>query len=112
LATLQPEEYVSMTRNGDQFTTVVDVTGLLGSEEIQAAIREGVAANADEMAESGMSEAEINEMLAALPTALEGSSLTVDQYIADGMISRTVIDLVFNVDPAVMGEEGDTASIA
>ena len=112
LATLQPEDYISLTRNGDQFSAVVDVTGLLGSEEIQAAIRSSVAANAEEMAESGMSEAEINEMLASLPAALEGTAVTLDQYVTDGMISRTVLNLALNVDPAAIGQEGEAGSIA
>lgn len=112
LATLQPEEYISMTRNGDQFTTVIDVTGLVGSEEIQAAIRNSVAANAEDLAESGMTEAEINQMLANLPTALQGTNVTLDQYVSNGMISRTVFSMALNVDPAVMGEVGDPVNLA
>lgn len=111
LATLQPENYIAMTRNGDQFTTTLDITGLLGSEEVMAAIRSGIAANASEMEDSGMSEEEVNAMLANLPAALEGTTVTVDQYVADGMISRTVINLALNVDPSVLGEEGEAANI-
>lgn len=112
LATLQPEDYLSLTRNGDEFTAVLDITGLIGSEELQTAIRSAVTANAEEMASSGMTEAEVNEMLANLPTALAGTAITVNQTVTDGMISRTVLDLVLNVDPSVMGEEGEPANIA
>ena len=112
LATLQPEQYVSMTRNGDQFSTTVDITGLLGSEEIQSAIRTSIAANADQMEESGMTEAEINELLANLPAALEGTTVALDQTVTDGMISRTVLSLALNVDPSLLGEDGEAASIA
>jgi len=112
LATLQPEQYIAMTRNGDQFTTTLDITGLLGSEEIQTAIRSGIAANAEQMEESGMTEAEINEMLANLPAALEGTTVTLDQYVTDGMISRVVVDLALNADPSVMGQEGEAGSFA
>lgn len=111
LATLQPENYVAMTRNGDTFTTTLDVTGLVGSEEIMAAIRSGMAANADEMAESGMTEAEVNAILSNLPAALEGTQVTIDQTVADGMISRTVINLALNVDPSVLGEEGEPVNV-
>jgi hypothetical protein len=112
LATLQPEDYVAMVRNGDQFTTTLDITGLLGSEEIQAAIRSGIAANADEMESSGMSEAEINAMLANLPAALQGTTATLDQYVTDGMVSRMVLALALNVDPSAIGETGEAASLA
>lgn len=112
LATLQPEQYIAMTRNGDQFTTTLDITGLLGSEQVQAAIRSGIEANADEMESSGMSEAEINEMLANLPAALAGTTATLDQYVTDGMVSRVVLNLALNVDPSVLGETGEAASLA
>lgn len=112
LATLQPENYVSMTRNGDVFSTTVDVTGLLGSEEMQAFIRESMAANAEELEESGMTEAEINQMLASLPSALQGTNVTIDQHVTNGMVTRTVINFALNVDPTVFGETGDAANIA
>jgi hypothetical protein len=110
LATLQPDQYVAIVRNGDQFTTTLDITGLLASEEFSGLIRSGVAANADQMG-SDVSEEEINTVLANLPTALAGSSATVDQYVTDGMISRTVLTLALNVDPSVMGETGDPVSL-
>lgn len=112
LASLKPEEYVTMSRNGDQFTTTVDLTGLLSSEAFQSFIRSSIAENADAMEESGMSEAEINELMTGLPTALQGSSLTLDQYVTDGMISRTVLTAALNVDPSAIGQEGDAGSLA
>ncbi len=112
LATLQPEDYISLTRNGDQFSAIVDITGLLGSEEFQAAIRSAIAENADQMEESGMTEAEVNELLANLPAALEGTTIGLDQYVTDGMISRTVLNLALNADPSVMGQDGEAASLA
>lgn len=111
LATLQPEQYIAMTRSGDQFTTTLDITGLIGSEEILSAIRSGMAANAEDMAASGMTEAEVNAILSNLPAALQGTLVTIDQYVSDGMISRTVINLALNVDPSVLGEEGDPVNI-
>lgn len=111
LATLQPERYIAMTRSGDQFTTTIDITGLVADPALQSFFRMLILQNAADMGDDSVDEAEVNQVLAALPTALQGTALTLDQYVVDNFIGRTVLTFAANFDPAVIGEEGEAFNL-
>lgn len=107
LASLQPEQYILMSRDGDRFNTSIDLVGLLSSEAFQdllvtAAQQEGT---------MEMSEEEFRAQLTQLPAALAGSSLNFDQYVTDGMVNRMVLDANLSLDPTAVGETGEPVTI-
>jgi hypothetical protein len=108
LAALRPEQYVVMTRDGDHFSTNVDVTGLLSSPEFQSFIV--TMAQQDTSAE--IDAAEVTQVMSQLPAAMAGTTFSFDQYVTDGMVSRMVLNTNLSIDPSAIGETGDAGSIA
>jgi hypothetical protein len=108
LATLQPERYVTMARDGDHFTTNVDLVGLLSSPEFQSFII--TAAQSDPNAQ--VDAAEVTQVMAQLPAAMAGTTISFDQYVTDGMVSRMVLNANVSVDPAAIGETGEAGNIS
>lgn len=111
LSSIRAEDYVRMTRNGDQFTTSVDVNGLLSSPDVQDAIVQFMEANQSDSS-TGTSPEELRQLLAQLPQAMQGTVLTLDQYVTNGMITRATFTLSLTVDPSLIGEQGEPGSLA
>jgi hypothetical protein len=107
LENLDAEAFVRMTRDGDRFTTTIDIVGLLASPDFQSVIVE--AARQDD---PDLSEAEIRQMMAGLPNAMQGTTLTLDQHVSDGRISRITLAAAFNIDPSAMQQPGSPGSFA
>jgi len=101
------EQYIVMSRNGDQFTTTIDVVGLASAPEFQALIVQ--AAQQDPSAE--VDPAELTAIMSQLPAAMAGTTFTLDQYVTDGMVSRIALNGTLNLDPTAVGEEGEAVNM-
>lgn len=87
------EQYVTLTRNGDQFTLAFDIGGFLGSPEISSMIAGLMSMGGDDAAPSG----DMSGMVAML---FADASITFDEYIdaAAGQLNRAVLDISVPLD--------------
>ena len=126
LATLDPAEFVAMSRLGDEavnganaahFNTNIDLRGLLQSEAVISLA--GMAMTMSQ-AEEGMPtpqpeqvEAMATGAMAMVAAGIEQLDLNFDQYVGldDGFVHRAVLNFGLSVDPTTFGEEGDPVTL-
>jgi hypothetical protein len=111
LSTVDPSSLINISRNGNLFTTNVNIAGFTSSPEFAELVT--AAAMMDTSGElSSMSEGEIAAMSSMVGVLFQNSSLKLDQYVgADGLVERSVLDLNMTLDPASIGETGDAIGI-
>lgn len=85
------------TRDGDVFTTDVDVAGLLIAALQSPMLGEMVGG------EMGMTEQDLAMLSAFLPPLLGGTALTTMTGISDGYVTMLGMDMVIDLDLALMG---------
>jgi hypothetical protein len=90
-------QYVSLTRNGDQFTLAFDIGGFIASPEISGMVL-GLSGMAGDTSE--MSDEQMQMMGQQIAMLFADSSVTFDEYIdADaGQLNRAVLDISIPLD--------------
>jgi len=108
LSDMRAGSYVSIVRNGNQFTITPDIAGFVGSEGFQQLMLTAAESNADSM---DMTPEEMQQAASMMGSAID-PTVTIDQYVSDdNKISRTVFDLAWNVDPSEFGQEGSVSDV-
>jgi hypothetical protein len=114
-ATLDPEQYIAMSRDGNTFTTDLDVEGFFSSPEFSAFLAQMAQMSAESGADTTgqMSAGQVAAMGAMMGEVFKDSTFTLTQSIDDqNMMNGTTIDLNMNVDPSQMGQPGDPVQVA
>jgi hypothetical protein len=127
LATLDPAEFVAMSRLGDEtvngantahFSTNVDLRGLLQSEAFISLAGMAITMNQAEEGSPTPEPEQVNAMatgaMAMIAAGIEQLDLNFDQYVGldDGFVHRAVLNFGLNVDPTTFGSEGDPVTLA
>ncbi len=106
--------YVKMARKDNHYGVLLDIGGVIADKEVRnlliAIARQG------QQSSSGSSNGQMDEgqmanaaVLVAL--MLKNSRLTVDEWITEGKISRTVVTVTLNVDPTQVGAQGNPTRV-
>jgi hypothetical protein len=111
LAAIDPQSFISMSRNGEQFSTNVDLGTLVESEAFGQFVMQAMAMSG-QADTANMTEAQMEGAMAMFGSLLQDSVVQLDQYVgADNMINRTTITLGFNIDPTQLGETGEAVVV-
>jgi hypothetical protein len=108
LSSLEPSEYVSITRLGDEnnqahFQVSVDLTGILSSDAFMQMMSSAGEMSGDE------SMAGMGAMFAMM---FQNVSLTWDQFVdlAENRVRQGILDFAMSVNPAMMGASDTTST--
>ncbi len=105
--------YMKMARRDNHYGALLDLGGLIADKEVRnlliAVAQQGQSSSSS--ANGQMNEGQMANAAVLVALMLKNSRLTVDEWITDNKISRSVVTMTLNVDPKQVGANGSLTKV-